>query len=369
MPLRSAILVLHRWLTFLVGVFFVAVTVTGALLVFEFEIDRTLHPALYRVTPGDVGADSALAAMRSARPKARFARLRFPSAERPVYVGEIDVPRRTEVIVDPGSGRILGVRGDSFVRQVQRLHINLFAGQPGAKLVGVVGVLLVVMTVTGLYLWWPGMRKLALGFRVRWGTGTPNVTYDLHNLAGILSLPVVLLTAATGAMLTFGGATQWLAHAALRETPSRPRPAALRSEPLPGVAPLPLDEIVRIARDTIRGYQPVMISLPAKPTQAVQVRLLHPDIPSAEGGGRVAMDQYSGRVLQASSPHTGTRAQLLVYRWVFPLHVGSAGGLTMRVLWLVFGLVPLALAVTGLLVWWNRRRKRLALEIRRAKAA
>lgn len=41
---------------------------------------------------------------------------------------------------------------------------------------------------------------------------------------------------------------------------------------------------------------------------------------------------------------------------LYPLHIGSFGGLTVQVQYGMFGLAPLVLFVTGLLMWWNRTR-------------
>ena len=39
------------------------------------------------------------------------------------------------------------------------------------------------------------------------------------------------------------------------------------------------------------------------------------------------------------------------------LHFGRAYGLFVKVLWVVLGLVPCALAITGVMVWLDRRNK------------
>ena len=41
-----------------------------------------------------------------------------------------------------------------------------------------------------------------------------------------------------------------------------------------------------------------------------------------------------------------------------PLHFGNFGGLPVKILWCIGGLTPGALAVTGSLIWWNRRKSR-----------
>ena len=40
--------------------------------------------------------------------------------------------------------------------------------------------------------------------------------------------------------------------------------------------------------------------------------------------------------------------------WVGPLHVGNFGGIGIRIAWLVLGLAPPLLFVTGFIMWWTR---------------
>jgi uncharacterized iron-regulated membrane protein len=44
----------------------------------------------------------------------------------------------------------------------------------------------------------------------------------------------------------------------------------------------------------------------------------------------------------------------VIMAWVGPLHVGNFGGMGIRVAWLVLGLAPPLLFVTGFVMWWTR---------------
>ncbi|MEI9811725.1 MAG: PepSY-associated TM helix domain-containing protein [Acidobacteriota bacterium] len=46
-----------------------------------------------------------------------------------------------------------------------------------------------------------------------------------------------------------------------------------------------------------------------------------------------------------------------VMKWLSALHTGSFGGSPVRVLWAIFGLSFPLLAITGILIWWNRPRR------------
>jgi uncharacterized iron-regulated membrane protein len=43
------------------------------------------------------------------------------------------------------------------------------------------------------------------------------------------------------------------------------------------------------------------------------------------------------------------------------LHFGRFGGLSVRVTWVVLGLVPVFLVVSGVVLWWTGRRARAKL--------
>ena len=67
----------------------------------------------------------------------------------------------------------------------------------------------------------------------------------------------------------------------------------------------------------------------------------------------VYLDQYSGaRLATGVTPRTIGDA---LVRSIAPAHVGSFGGLPIRIIWFVFGLTPAVLFITGFVVWWLRK--------------
>ena len=43
-----------------------------------------------------------------------------------------------------------------------------------------------------------------------------------------------------------------------------------------------------------------------------------------------------------------------VIRWFYYLHFGNFAGSGVKTIWVIFGLAPVALFITGFLMWWNR---------------
>jgi hypothetical protein len=58
-----------------------------------------------------------------------------------------------------------------------------------------------------------------------------------------------------------------------------------------------------------------------------------------------------------------------VIRWIYYLHFGNFGGWSVKGIWTLFGLAPVLLFVTGVVMWWNRvlspsaRRARRKVEL------
>jgi uncharacterized iron-regulated membrane protein len=368
--MRLWILRLHRWSTFALGALFILICGTGAVLVFGDELDRVFRPSLFAATPGDVGPDSALAAMQAAVPDAEVSWLWFPRPERPVYVGALAGRTARHVHVDPGTGQVLGARGEPVINLIRQLHVNLQSGTQGARLVGYLGIALLLMMVSGIYLWWPGLRKMALGFRLRRRGGAALVNYDLHNLTGIITAPLLLLVTITGVAIIFAGPTRVVLHALWLQRPEPVERIERVRVPVPDSGRMqPMGRLVEVARDTMPGYDIMAVILPLQEGSGVQVRMSQPGVRYRDGLVRVILDPYTAEVVRTLDLRSMAAPDAFRRRWMISLHVGEFGGVPLRVVYVLVGLVPIGLAATGLVVWWRRRKGRLALAERRAARA
>ena len=125
-------IVTHRWLSLVLGLVLLAITISGAILLYRPEIQRALHPDAY-----DVSGKPATISLVEARETVLDAHPKFEAtsvwAEHGVYrVTDYE----TSWTVDPGTGKILGYVGETPV--VAAVH-----GQPAR-------VLLVLRGLPGL---------------------------------------------------------------------------------------------------------------------------------------------------------------------------------------------------------------------------
>ena len=91
-----------------------------------------------------------------------------------------------------------------WVRFFHDLHGHLFiAGGLGRELVGWLGVALLVLGCSGLYLWWPRARPVEGGLHRAPHRQGLRFNRELHGAVGIWSLVLFMLVNFTGVYLAF----------------------------------------------------------------------------------------------------------------------------------------------------------------------
>lgn len=159
--MKKALLYVHLWAGFTAAVFLLLLGVTGAIIAFENELDRALNPRLSYVHPQstpltlDAVTQKLLARYTGAKVE------QFEPPARPdlsLLVGLTDSSgKNLALFLDPYTGEVLGdaQHGNHFVSNVHQFHTHLLAGQAGKQIVGWSGVFLLLLSITGIVLWWP----------------------------------------------------------------------------------------------------------------------------------------------------------------------------------------------------------------------
>lgn len=381
----------HRWVAMVTGVLLLVIVLSGVVLLYEPDLQKALHPSLYAATPasGTISAeqarDAALAAYPTVKPENVIKNRGVWEVHAHLDKGK--GPYR-EIHVDPGTGKVLGIgnANGGVLGVMKNLHMcgltcEDYAGYWGAMayevkvlgnelmvgtlVLGLLGLVLLGLAISGIVLWWPGIKRMARGFAFRRGKGTYAVNYDLHKLAGMAAIPFLLMWAVTGAGFEF----KQLGDAWYAVLPGE-RPAeyqALESKPVKDRS-VTMAEAERIARDAVPTGRLSSVSVPDPDTKesAYSVWFSEGTDPYTYGAWRgdveVAVDRYSGRAKITYGGPSVDRpvSQTLWESWNFPIHAGTPINGTLRSPWVLFGLVPLLLAVTGMTTWLIRRRKRHA---------
>lgn len=372
--LRGWVRDLHLYLSLAVGLFVVAIAITGAPLVWRDNVDRMLNPARYAVSGADVRLPMTVyAANARAAAGADFGllELRLPEApgwpvEAKLRAGAKDgaAARSLVVTLDPPTGRALDVFNFSatFVGVLHNFHHMLMVPQwSGRQIVGWIGVVLLFLALSGLYLWWPRNASFARG--LRWGR-SPWTTTNLHQFAGFwLSIPLAVV-AATGVYLAFPN-TAYLLTSSVSAASQPMRHRGYSALPARDLR-LDADSAIEAAVALYPGAQARAIALP------VARRGGHEHSHGQAGGGdwrillrakdgaapvSIVVDDATGAARLADAPLPGDSAAQLIKG----LHEAQRGGPAWAVLVFLAGLAPAAFLVTGILMWLRRRGARARL--------
>lgn len=358
MKLRPIALVLHRYVGVMVGILLAIVSLTGSSLVFWKEINVFLNPQMFQVIPqGDrVSVQFVLDTIRSAYPHWQLNFLELPRALDRVYTARmlLNSGDFAYVYLNPYTGEVMGFQqwGRTVMSFIYNFHVSLLGGKFGETLVGICGLLLLLLSVTGIILW-PGWKKLVAGFTIRWRSAPQLINYDLHKVGGILSCVFLIAIASTGTAMIFPAQFKGVIYP-LAGTPKLPE---LTSTMVANAPPVTADIILQKADLALPG-KTIYITFPSKRQGTFVVRKklvgdIHPN-----GSSNVYLDRYSGQVLRVENGFTAPVASQII-NLLFPVHIGAFGGLKTRILYVFIGLTPTLLSITGL-VLWRRRQWRLA---------
>ena len=179
------------------------------------------------------------------------------------------------------------------------------------------------------------------------------MNWELHSAAGFWTAAFVAMWALTGIYFAFPSAFRSAVHAVSPLTDER---APVSDVTMRHRQPPPTwRALIEIAKREVPSRPVARVILPAHDRAAFQVGFVD-RLPMPAGTADVEtvyLDQYTGAVLAPPGPVRRSVGDI-VMAWVAPLHVGSFGGMPVKVLWLLLGLAPPLLFVTGAVMWWNR---------------
>lgn len=369
---RKLVVRVHLWLGLPAGAVLLVVALTGAVLVFEQDLDRAWHPELWRydATALALPLDTLRATAQTHAPGLALREVRLHRGA----PAEFRFHRGPHVRLDPATGALLGTRarGDSFFGFVEKLHTELVLGATGRWLVSASSVALVALLATGLVLWWPKQwRMLKSAVSPALGRKGRALHFSLHNTLGFWSALPLLALGLTGAILGFkplGDALKSLGTGA--RTPLA-APAALSDAALP---PASLDTLAASAAQVFPDWRQLRLHVPRPGRE---------DDDGKAAGYAAGLDgAWRGEAVDAGTPHEHARSRAyldprtagLMHLMRFeelplgarlraltrPLHDGSILGRPSQVLAFLAVLLLPVLSVTGFALWWLRRRAELA---------
>jgi uncharacterized iron-regulated membrane protein len=310
--IRKALFQIHLWTGVALGLYIFVISLSGSAIVFRNELYNALWPG-----PRTVAISSPRLTHDQLRDAARRAYPRYKVSwiwdamrpnQAPNQAIEIWLDRgghKKERLFDPYTGQDLGESRPYSIQLLAwlaDLHINLLSGNAGRLVNGTLATFVLVLSVTGAVLWWPGIRGWRRGLTIRPTSNWKLFNWQLHSVVGLWMLPFVFIFGVVGTYAAF------------------PRPFQVLVNK---IAPLDVYRIIPEAslRNSTLNFIPV-----GAQTGTQRPRFVRPKL------------------------STGDQ----IIRWFSYLHFGNFGGWPSKALWVVIGLAPAFLFVTGVLMWWTR---------------
>ena len=208
--LRRVLFQVHLWTGLAVGLYVVAICLTGSVLVFRQEVYQYFRPGT-RVEPREMDRlteDELKVAAKRAYPALEVSTVQLGRRNRttPAEVWIADGDKELHRLFDPYTGEDLGdaePRATLLFEKVARFHNDLLLDREGRNWNGYGAVVLAIMSLTGLVVWWPGIRGLRRGLLMKWNTNWKRFNWDLHNVLGFWTFAFVFMWALTGTYMIF----------------------------------------------------------------------------------------------------------------------------------------------------------------------
>ena len=208
---------IHLWLSVPFGLIITLVCFSGAMLVFENEVNEWFRHDLYYVETvkgSPLPMDKLLEKVATTLPDSvAVTGVSISSDPGRAYQVSLSKPRRASLYVDQYTGEVKGKSERSgFFMFMFRMHRWLLDSMNpgnegifwGKMIVGVSTLLLVFVLISGIVIWWPRTRKaLKNSLKITATKGWRRFWYDLHVAGGMYALIFLLAMALTGLTWSF----------------------------------------------------------------------------------------------------------------------------------------------------------------------
>lgn len=370
--LRNIWFQFHKWIGLLLAILIIPLCVSGFALVWHDALDEAVNPQRFAISGTEARlspAAYAKAAGSVLKSGERIASIQMKAGEPVIVTAARPAPKtqqrgrpvRTLVWIDPPTGKVLDSAGsnEGLVRVLHNLHGNLMVPGIGRQIVGWIGVAMLISSISGLWLWWPTAGSLARAFR--WKRHR-NVDTNLHHQFGFwIALPLFVLSL-TGVWISFPSVFGAISGDVRTQSAGSPQAmmARMRAQPLANPAQS-INAVVKSAAMLNPGtVQSIEWPTDQKPewtlSYAGKTKPASVTVEDASGMAKAAKER-------PQQPETTAR---LMRR----IHDGTGMGAVWQVIIFLGGVLPTALAVTGVIMWWRARSWRGDLAVRqKAKKA
>ena len=352
---------IHAWSGAGLSLLLAVMGISGSLLVFKNDYLRASFPQARHAVPADPATVAAFTEQAEALYGASAIRsLRFPAPD----LGLLRVRLNTgeSAYLDRTGAELARWHGHARPEEwVFDLHHYLLMGETGEIVIGIAGLCLFGLVLSGLYAVWPARRSL--GARVLPRSAKRRDLLSSHRNLGVLAgLPMIVM-ALTGTGMIFPDMAKALMLA------GRTSPAPLKMAPTTDSGEADWPTLFQTAQAefpdaTIRG-----VTMASGQGGAIRIRIRQPAEWQPNGRTYISLYPASATVLSVTDALSATPGAQ-AFNAFYPIHSGRLGeGYGARIYDLLLAIIGVSLTVLGLVGMYafltkpRRLRKRAASQI------
>ncbi len=348
----------HLWIGLVLTLYLVVIGFTGSILVFRVELERLSGQRPWPVSalPKHLATmQGVVSSLQAADPARRILMVSTPTLEEPFFVAVVQGHgQRNTVRIDPESATVLGLvrTRRSFLDFVAELHTTLLVGRQGRMINGVGAALLLLVNVSGLVIWWPGIKRWKRALTVDLRRSWRRVNFDLHRAVGFWAMVMISIWAISS--IYFAWPTE-VFHLVNRLSPVvSAQPPVVIVKPMLAATQPDLSKMIASARVLDPDATMTAISFPYSRRAPFQILMLRRGGVRREYTDVLYFNPFDGTHL--TTWRYGVNQSLgdwLIWSQI-PLHFGTFWGLGVKIVWAAIGITIPLLSITGVLLYWNR---------------
>lgn len=267
--------------------------------------------------------------------------------------------------VNPYTAQVLEVYSyrETFFYTMFALHRWLLGGQVsiGKYIVGIATLIFLFILITGIILWFPKTNRILVQrLKIKTGASWKRLNHDLHIVLGFYSAIFLFIFAFTGLAWSF----QWFNKGIYTVTRSEMKPQEPpKSTYLAGAKKIGFDDAYQTAKANINDVEYFSLRPASDSTGVFNINVL-PHGVHESASDNYYLDQYTGAVigqLKFADKNLGQRVRSTFK----PVHTGSIYGWPSKIIAFITCLLGVSFPITGVIMWINRlnkeKRRKLAL--------
>jgi len=357
----------HKWTSLICTIFLLMLCLTGLPLIFSHEIDEYFGHGVHIPEVADdlppISKDQIIQNGLSQQPGMEMKYIFWDAHEYPhkmflTMADSAEAPIEADhyMTMDERTGEILAAEPAhvDFMYIMYYLHVEMLAGIPGKLFLGLMGILFLVALVSGVVLYAPIMKRFNFGMirseksnRLRW--------LDMHNMLGIVTLAWVAVVGLTGVINTLADpAIDLWRQGQLAEMVENYKDLPPLEGELSSV-----DHAVAEAKKAAPDMEVSFIAYPGTLFSSQHHYAVF----------MIGTSPLTSRIIKPAliDAKTGELTDMRDLPWYLnliyvsqPFHFGDYGGIPLKILWALFDIATIIVLISGLYLWFARRKARSA---------